>query len=599
MNITPRLPASQSSGGGGTSYDPNGSYVLHFPGAGGVDPTNYGHVGHGIFWPDPLVAAGTVAIANGQSIVTGTGSNFTSLIGLGPYVWWPYWFLADDTTQAVYTVTFVTDDNHLTISPPYAGTTQSSTTLKLCLGTGCLWEAWVKPWDGNGYFISDGYGGSHSVLWGLINVQSGNIRTPNSTATSFNGSYSVNIGEWVHLTLMIRSGNIYCWVNGILDGITPLVGPRIPGTSGLDGPSYLFVGGSDHSNGSIDLAVIYAWDTHCPGSLPQTSFVPARLGPGGFGSAAMDPPEFWADYTRPGARWVPDLSPIGYPTRPAPATLAGGSLGSPMAWGRRTHPGILSPASYYTPPTAAQLLSVPTWVLDPTCPYVIGLGSTLPLEAVHTPTTPPSGVKRYDSFKRRNQTLAFQGAPTLGSTEAGSLGVVPWNVSPTSGIGWGTSNSWGILGGNAVPLGPQGAIAWVLGDSPNMDVQVSRPAGYHGGLGIVYGFQDVSNYYYAIASKAALASSDPTVQLGYGSVVGGVGGTPQGLTSNTSAFTVLRVVRSGTNVTIMIYASGTWTTIFSLTGQTLFPSATGAGMCNTYMAPDLNTYARFSSFALF
>jgi hypothetical protein len=58
--------------------------------------------------------------------------------------------------------------NHSTFWPPQVSGVQVN------LGTQFLWDSWVAPQSG-GYLISDGYGGSHALLWGFITSASNMI----------------------------------------------------------------------------------------------------------------------------------------------------------------------------------------------------------------------------------------------------------------------------------------------------------------------------------------------------------------------------------------------------------------------------------------
>jgi hypothetical protein len=268
----------------------------------------------------------------------------------------------------------------------------------------------------------------------------------------------------------------------------------------------------------------------------------------------------------------PLLNTTGYPTR---------------------HPGFLADlinttgaATNQAGPFLPVLAQAPkcSWVSDPTCPYGQAVGSTLPAEAIPSPGTVPGSALAFDSFGRRNQTLAFQSAPTLGSTEGGSLGPLPWQV--------GRATDWGILGGAAVQLGTQAnAVAWVNVGTANQDIRVTnRRGGFQTrGTGIAFRVQDASNFWYAFAY------GDPgTSLIFYGNVVGGVVNNISSVNPGT-AWDTLRVLCNGTTITI--YADATQQV--QLTGQTTLQTATGAGLAGGHQAIYVHSLYRYRNWTVF
>jgi hypothetical protein len=186
------------------------------------------------------------------------------------------------------------------------------------LGNGFLWESWVQPTTmaGSGYLVSDGYGGAHSLLWGLGSVPgapTGNLWN-GSTSISFGGGYMVAASEWVHLALLWTKTAIYSFVNGVCDGQVAFTGPRVTPAPG--GPGVLYVGGSDHLNLAMSIAALRGYDRGLPFSTNTTwgtAFRPERR----FGIDAARStgtgtrqPDFLADYTVQGVT-IPDHSPAG------------------------------------------------------------------------------------------------------------------------------------------------------------------------------------------------------------------------------------------------------------------------------------------------
>jgi hypothetical protein len=566
------------------------------------------------------------------------------------------------------------------------------------LGDGFLWDAWVRPaaMAGNGYLISDGYGGSHSLLWGFTGVPgsvSGNVWN-GSALVSFGGNYTVAGGEWVHLALLWPRANqyVYSFVNGVCDGQAAFAGPRVTPAPG--GPGVLYVGGSDHLNLAMSLAALRGYDRGLP--LPSTStfglaFHPdRRFGVDDSRSNAIGSrqPDFLADYTVPGVT-VPDHAPAGCVSGsnyvPAPGTVtatpaAGGTLANAttyfykvtaLNWNGESTPSTeasaltaspnlkinlswtaVAGADFYNvyrstttgaetflastttpsysdtgavattpnPPPVLNTTGYPTrhpgfledlnigpgigasnnqvgpwnlgrwadpkcsWVSDSACPYGQAVGpATLPAENVPAPATVPALALAFDSFGRRNQTYAFQSAPTLGSTEGGSLGPLAWQTG--TGV-------WGILQGAAVYLGSTASgVAWVNVGTANQDIRVTnRRGGFNNrGCGIAFRVQDATNFWYAFAY------GDPTNNIVfYGYQLAGVqtalGSFNPGITWDT-----LRVLVTGTTVTIYTDAvQGV-----QLTAQTTLQTATGAGITDGHLAVYVHSLHRNRNWTVF
>lgn len=218
------------------------------------------------------------------------------------------------------------------------------------LGDGFLWEAWIQPQTtaANAYFISDGYGGAHSLLWGFTAVPgalTGNV-WGTVAAQSFAGSYIVAAGEWIHIAVLWSkpAGFLYQFVNGVMDGQCIFAGPRTTPTPG--GPGVLYVGGSDHLNLAMYIAALRAYDRHYPFSSNTTigpAFHPERyFGIDSNRSNALGTrqPDLLVDYTVP-AHVITDHAPRGCvsgsnyclpPGTVTPSAVAGGSLSTGQAY---------------------------------------------------------------------------------------------------------------------------------------------------------------------------------------------------------------------------------------------------------------------------
>lgn len=109
----------------------------------------------------------------------------------------------------------------------------------------CRWECWVKP-TASGYIVVGGESGLHEVLvgaavgadtWGV----SGNFHSGTPNDNSYTSLDNLPNGEWGHISVGIKDGDIYVHLLGVLSNIVPLEAPRI--SSGQK----LFAGGSDHN----------------------------------------------------------------------------------------------------------------------------------------------------------------------------------------------------------------------------------------------------------------------------------------------------------------------------------------------------------------
>ncbi len=297
------------------------------------------------------------------------------------------------------------------------------------------WEAWVKPDNLGGYIISEGYGGLHSLLFGTggigagtYNLITGNV-TDGSTALSFGSDDGAISGEWIHYAVGSDGTNIVTYVNGVPSG---RVAYSLSVRQAQQGK--MFVGGSGHSNYGGSIAQIRGFEGNNPlvgGSdsasrmvmayRPETRFAGQALQRGLSGVVEMYP-AFLADYTAP-ATVIPDHSPTGYNGGKHPgmrwATTTSSDAGVNTGFGKNVVP------SRYP---------LPTFTVDLTAPYAqTTTAPTAPTSATLTPPATPSGALIFDSFSRTDSTLAFDNlTPTLGSTEAGSLGVKAWdNNTPT------------------------------------------------------------------------------------------------------------------------------------------------------------------------
>lgn len=117
-----------------------------------------------------------------------------------------------------------------------------------------------------------------------------------------------------------------------------------------------------------------------------------------------------------------------------------------------------------------------------------------PSPSTYVPTAPatPNGALVFDSFSRANNLALFDNQETLGSTEAGSLGVKVWNTPYYDNSNRGV----GILYGRAIIYPSQVTTgAWVSTDRTNVDIRVTRPTNPWASTGILARYKDGNNYY--------------------------------------------------------------------------------------------------------
>jgi hypothetical protein len=201
-------------------------------------------------------------------------------------------------------------------------------------------------------------------------------------------------------------------------------------------------------------------------------------------------------------------------------------------------------------------------VLDP-------VNDILPVTLTQTPPATPGGAKVFDSFSRADVLLTFKPVLGLGSTEAGSLGPLVWQYTTVV-----NRVPFGIQQGRAVHMQTGSVGAWVVSNSPDMDVRVDRlNLAELQGTGLVFRLTDANNFYWVNACNTA---GTPRVKVG--KRVAGVDTTLATYTTgfpsgNTDNWTTLRVTIAGTTITTYVDAAQ----LGSFTDST-FASGNGAGL---------------------
>jgi len=135
-----------------------------------------------------------------------------------------------------------------------------------------FWEvrAQALPNPGVQYLISDGYGGAHSILFGLRadGLMTGNV-WDGTKYTSFGSTSGAKADEWATLAVGWDGDTITCYYNGMPAGTTPYAGKRFSGGA-VNGGGHLFVGGSDHLNFKGRIAWVKGYeDASGPNGAPN------------------------------------------------------------------------------------------------------------------------------------------------------------------------------------------------------------------------------------------------------------------------------------------------------------------------------------------
>jgi hypothetical protein len=431
-----------------------------------------------------------------------------------------------------------------------------------------FWEFWAMPGQGASgtYLISDGYGGAHAILFGVLNFGSipgryqlgGNVWN-GSYYTSFASDDGPAPNEWGHLAVGWDGTNITTYFNGVPVGKTLYVGPRItPG--GGQGCGRLLIGGSDHQNFVGRIAQVRGFENDNPREIGSSIF------------AAF----------RPQTVFSVDGNLLSYFFNPAD-NIADLSLRGQYG---RQHPGLVRS-------TANGVLiecfdcPLPQFVVDPTAPdFAHPNQPGQPPAPIDAPADVPNDALIFDSFARRNSTYSLGGVGGLQSSEGGSLGPKTWQTSE-AGAG---PQPFGILNGQAVLLSNATALAWVntgAGDA-DFDIRVDRrPRNFGTGhnTGIAFRVVDSNNYFFAYSSDGADASQPQTLTVGHFSA-----GQRTVLSSGVSlppGWTTMQVVTTGAGA-VRVYAGGTllYSTNSSLLAQSLgvglYNNGSGLGLTNRW-----------------
>jgi protocatechuate 3,4-dioxygenase beta subunit len=433
-----------------------------------------------------------------------------------------------------------------------------------------FWEFWAMPGQDTHtrYMISDGYGAAHTVLFGFNYGTDGHYNLfgniwDGSKANYFDSDEGPAVGEWGHYAVGWDGKSLITYYDGVPVGKQPFAGPRF--SAGVSwGASWLLIGGSDHQNLIGRIAQVRAYEDNNPReSAPESSFAPQTL----FSQEG----QFLSYYFRP-SQTVADLS-AGYNGGTHSGTLRGIDKGYTVDC-----------------PTCA----TPRYVLDPTAPDFSNPGNPGQINApVGSPPATPVGARVFDSFSRNNSTYILGGKGGLGATETGSAGAQVWQTNQDAGA----LQPFGILGGHAVLLANDVAVAWVStgASTGNLDVRVDRTLGQFGSganTGLSFRVTDKNNFFFAYVSDDPENPAQPT-KLFLGYYQSGVRTVLlSGLSMPASNWKTLRVVTTQSGG-IVVYADHAQ--VYSTTNLT-FANATGAGLFNN--AAGLSLTNRWDNFTV-
>ena len=437
-----------------------------------------------------------------------------------------------------------------------------------------FWELWAMPGEfaAATYMLSDGYGGSHALLFGVHAFNSsepdryelaGNLFDGLNPTTTFGSDVGPAINEWGHYAVGWDGQSVITYFNGVPVGKVPFSGPRrTPGPGG--GGGRLLIGGSDHSNFQGRIAQVRGYEN----TNPREAL------PGGV-EAAFAPQTVFA----PGGSLMSNYFRLGSVV----ADLSGGYNGV-------AHEGFLRGTIFGVPANCVGC-PPPQHVIDPTAPNFATGAASAPVNVPSTPAT-PVGALVFDSFARPNATYTFGGLGGLGSTESGSAGPRTWQTNNAPQ----TSQPFGILNARAVLLGNTQALAWVPTGSAtgDVDVRVDRYKGRWGSgihTGLSFRVVDAQNFFFAYTTDTGDPSNPKVVRVGYY-----LNGQRTDLTAGATLpanWTTLRVVTLNSG-DLKVYADGS---LVFFTNNTQFSSAAGAGLYSN--SSGLGLVNRWDNFTVF
>lgn len=434
-----------------------------------------------------------------------------------------------------------------------------------------FWEFWAMAGENANarYLLSDGYGGTHALLFGFNdNAETGRYSLfgniwDGSTSTYFLSDDGPSTGEWGHFAVGWDGTNIITYYDGVPVGKQPFAGPRVCMGRGW-GASMPLIGGSDHQNLIGRIAQVRGYEGSNPREgEPEASFAPQTV------------------FSREG-----QLLSLFFRSAQTVADLSSG-------YNSVTHPGRLRGFDNgYTIDCPA--CPTPKFVLDPTAPNFSSASNPGTINAPFSPAPPtPQGALIFDSFSRNNSTYILGGKGELGATESGLAGVKTWQTGVDSSL----PQPFGILSGRAVLLTNEIGVVWVPTDSTNgkLDIRVDRRLGANGNginTGLSFRVVDKNNFFFAYShDDQEDASAFKRLAIGYYQ-----SGVRIDLASDviipSVTWKTLRVVTLSSGG-MNIYADNLL--VYSTT-STVFATATRAGLYND--GPGLGLTNRWDNFTV-
>lgn len=433
-----------------------------------------------------------------------------------------------------------------------------------------FWEFWAMPGNDSyaRYMLSDGYGGAHALLFGFnygprgYNLM-GNIWDGSKTVY-FSSDEGPSPGEWGHYAVGWDGKNIITYYDGVPVGKQPFLGPRVS-TGVYNGSTMLLIGGSTHQNFNGRIAQVHGYEENNPRERsPESPFAPQTV--------FSEDGQLLSYYFRPAER-VADLS-NGY------------NGVEHIGWLR----GMLGFYFDYSCPGCP----IPRFVIDPTAPDFLNPSQSPQIKTLVTSPPPtPGGARVFDSFSRDNSTYILGGRGGLGTTESGTAGTKTWQTNQDVA----QPQPFGILGGRAVLLMDDAAVAWISTGAitGNLDIRVDRTSGAFGsGLntGLCFRVTDKNNFFFAYTSDDETDASKPR-KLSLGYYQSGIKTVlASGITMPSDSWRTLRVVTTQSG-DITIYAENV--PVYS-TNSLVNVLAAGAGLYNN--APGMGLTDRWDNFTV-
>lgn len=406
----------------------------------------------------------------------------------------------------------------------------------------------------NGYWFSDGYGAAHGGgLHGLADIGGGQYRL---TGNIWNGVVSNpdhTTGDYLYygkaqiynVVFGYNGTHLYIFVDGVCAGIKAYTAVRLSSAATANPTGASYIGGSEHNNYSGWIFWVRFFETALPVATLDGCFRPELLPRSDVGAGDT---AFMMSFDE--QKYIYEDKSDGFDN-----TNTAGAR-------RKRHSGLLSREAQTPSPVqfsglgdifAGDNLGYSGSLKDFTDANLPQYDDTLTLAPrPYTGAAPavPAGLLAFDSFSRADQTMLFHALPSLGSTEGGSLGALPW------GSGDGYFHTWGILSGAAFTYHPNQNCELIshAGLGVAREVSIDRLTngttglpreGHEGASGLCYGYvnqgtRGVLTCGYNVAAAAMVIELTETVGGEFNTIF-----TPASVTAPAN-FTTITVKVEGT-----------------------------------------------------